>query len=110
MNILALLLVALMPIDTTLTISVLTDFQKRVTAIDKAFQMHMTDIVNQIFTVQNEFYQKAVKKIAGSYVRKSSRNYSKNTIIQFGYCSADIQHGTTTKLEHVKMWPGQLLN
>jgi uncharacterized protein len=62
-NLAALMLVAVCSADTTLTVSALTDFQKKVTAIDDAFQNRMTDTVEHIVNVQNHFHKKAIERI-----------------------------------------------
>ena len=62
-NLAALLLVAVFSADTTLTVSALTDFQKKVTAIDDAFQNRMTDTVEHIVNAQNHFHKKAIERI-----------------------------------------------
>ena len=62
-NLTALLLVGVFSADTTLTVSALTDFQKKVTAIDDAFQNRMTDTVEHIVNVQNHFHKKAIERI-----------------------------------------------
>ena len=62
-NLTALLLVGVFSADTTLTVSALTDFQKKVTAIDDAFQNRMTDTVEHIVNAQNHFHKKAIERI-----------------------------------------------
>lgn len=63
-NLAALLLVAVFSADTTLTVSALTDFQNKVTAIDNAFQNRMTDTVEHIVSIQNHFHKDAIRRIS----------------------------------------------
>lgn len=62
-NLAALLIIALLSADLTLTVSALTDFQRLVTQMDDAFQNHMTNTVYQIMESQNHFARKAVGRI-----------------------------------------------
>jgi len=63
-NLMALLSIAVLSADVTLTVSALTDFQKRVTQIDDAFQNHMTEVVEQLVVKQNFLYNNAIKRIS----------------------------------------------
>lgn len=126
LNILALLLVAILSMDATLTISALTDFQKRVAAIDEGFQNHMTDIVNQILSNQNSFYNKVIQRISVFKLtdRKNRiakqlsekrfeeliKDYFQSEVIQ--QMGQYIHHGTTTTLEHCEnvAWISYLIN
>ena len=126
MNVIVLVLVSLISVDATLTISALTDFQKRVSAIDKGFQTKMTDIVNQIFTAQSEFYQKAVRRIAVFELPERKREISRQLRekkfeeLLRDYYNSDIvrqmdnyiQHGKTTTFEHCEnvAWVSYLIN
>lgn len=62
-DILTILLVALISIDTTLTVTALTDFQEKILAVDENFQRHMTDMVERFYESQNYFHQKALDRI-----------------------------------------------
>lgn len=62
-NLLALLTVGIVACDFTLTVSALTDFQRRVIQLDDQFQNKMTDTVATMIHNQNEFKLKAVKRI-----------------------------------------------
>ena len=64
LNILVILCVSIVSVDTTLTISALTDFHKRVASLDEGFKNRMTDIVNQVFNIQNTFYHNVIQRIA----------------------------------------------
>lgn len=59
----ALVMIAVLSADVTLTISALTDFQKRVNDIDTAFQNHMMDAVAQMVTIQSDIRNKAAQRI-----------------------------------------------
>jgi len=126
LNILALVLISIVSIDTTLTISALTDFQKRVASIDEAFQNHMTNIVNQVYDIRNSFYNKVIQRIAvfklserKNRIAKQLRAKQFDELIK-DYYKADvvkqmgeyIQHGTTTTLEHCEnvAWISYLIN
>ena len=124
--ILSLILVSIISIDTTLTISSLTDFQKYVASIEEAFQNHMTDIVNRVYGNRNSFYLKAIQRIAvfklpgrKNRIAKQLREKQFVELIK-DYYESDvvkqmdnyIQHGTTTTLEHCEnvAWISYLIN
>lgn len=126
LSILALMLVSIISVDSTLTISALTDFQKRVASIDEGFQNHMTDIVNQVYGIQNSFYNKVIQRIAvfklperkkriAKQLREKQfmeliKDYYKSDVIK--QMDNYIQHGTTTTLEHCEnvAWISYLIN
>lgn len=56
----ALVLVSLCSIDTTLTVTALTDFQKRVNAVESNFQEHMTEAVDKFYSYQGTVFNRAV--------------------------------------------------
>ena len=125
-NFLALLFVAILSVDVTLTISALTDFQNRVAAIDQGFQTKMTNIVDQIFNGENKLYQKAVQRIAifklserrlkiSRQLREKRfeellKDYYNSEIVQ--EMNDYIQHGATTTFEHCEnvAWVSYLIN
>lgn len=63
-QLLALLTVAILSADATLTVSSLTDFQKHVNDIDAAFQSHMTEAVAQAVAAQSGIKTRAAQRIA----------------------------------------------
>ncbi len=63
-NLAALVLVGILSCDFTLTVSALTDFQRRVKAMDDNFQNHMTDAVASMIQNQNRLHLKAVQRIS----------------------------------------------
>ena len=64
MNLSALIIVALMSMDTTLTVSALTDFEDRIMKFDDEFQNLMVDNVDRMFAQTNHFYRSAIRRIA----------------------------------------------
>lgn len=126
LNIMVLLCVSFVSVDTTLTISALTDFQKRVASIDEAFKNRMTDIVNQVFNIQNYFYSKVIQRIAvfklperKNWIAKRLRENQFVELIK-DYFKADvakqtdekIQYNTASTLEHKENveWISYLIN
>lgn len=63
LNILSLILVAGISSDITLTVSGLSDFQKRINTFDDNFQSHMTEVIEHFYETQSYFQRKAVKRI-----------------------------------------------
>ncbi|HHW66473.1 HD domain-containing protein [Defluviitalea raffinosedens] len=126
LDILALILVSLISVDTTLTISSLTDFQKYVASIDEEFQNHMTNIVEKVYGNQNSIYKKAIQRIAvfklpgrknkiAKQLREKQfmeliKDYYKSDVVK--QMDQYIQHGTTTTLEHCEnvAWISYLIN
>lgn len=126
LNVLVLLFVAIISVDTTLTVSALTDFQNRVAAIDDGFQNRMTDIVNHMYDVKDTLKHKAVERIVvfrlpkrKAEIAKSLRDrkfqelleeYNNSEIIM--QMDNYIQHGSTTTLEHCQnvAWISYLIN
>jgi len=126
LNIQALIFISIISIDTTLTISSLTNFQNYVAYLDEKFQNHMTNIVDQIYSNQNSFYNKAVQRIAvfklpgrKNRIAKQLREKKFVELIK-DYYESDvvkqmdeyIQHGTTTTLKHCEnvAWISYLIN
>ncbi|NLM12291.1 MAG: phosphohydrolase [Epulopiscium sp.] len=126
LDLLALILVSLISVDTTLTISSLSDFQKYVVSLDEAFQNHMANIVERVFSNQNSIYKKAIQRIAvfklhgrKNRIAKQLREKQFLELIKDYYQSdlikqmdKHIYHGTTTTLEHCKnvAWISYLIN
>lgn len=125
-NILALLFISLVSIDTTLTISSLTDFQKYVASIEEEFQTHMSNIVDRIYDTKNSFYNKAIQRIAvfklsgrknriAKQLREKQfaeliKEYYKSDIVK--QMDEYVQHGNTSTLEHCEnvAWISYLIN
>jgi len=63
MNFLALLFMVIITVDTTLTVTALTDFKDRVTAIGNSFQNKMTDIVKYMYEKKDAVKQNAISRI-----------------------------------------------
>ena len=126
LDFLALVLVSIISIDTTLTISALTDFQKRVASIEEGFQNRMTDIVNQVYNIQNSFYRKVIERIAVFKLPERRKRIAKqlreNQFVELikDYFKADVekhmdknlQHDTTATLERCEdaAWISYLVN
>lgn len=126
LHVCALVFVAVISVDTTLTVSALTDFQKRVSAIDAGFQNRMTDLVNHMYDVKDTVKHKAVERIVvfqlpkrKAEIAKSLRNrkfkelmeeYNNSGVIQ--QMDNYVQHGNTTTLEHCQnvAWISYLIN
>jgi len=64
MNALALLTVAELSADVTLTASSLTDFQKRVAEVEAGFQEHMTDLVARLYEGKAPVRLGAARRVA----------------------------------------------
>ncbi len=125
-NTLALILISIISIDTTLTISSLTDFQNYVVSIDEEFQNHMTNIVDQVYRKRNYIYNKAIQRIVvfklsgrKNRIAKQLREKQFVELIKDYYESDGvkhldeyIQHGRTTTLEHCEnvAWISYLIN
>ena len=60
----ALVLIAVLSSDTTLTVSALTNFQKYIAELDASFQNKMENTVEKLNSSQSKFFGKAVKRIA----------------------------------------------
>ena len=126
LDILAHIFVSIISIDTTLTISSLTNFQKHVASIDEAFQNHMADIVERVYNNQNFFCYKVIERIKvfklpgrKNRIAKQLREKQFDELIK-DYFEHDvikqmdkyIQHGTTTTLQHCEnvAWICYLIN
>lgn len=126
LNFLAIILVSIISIDTTLTISSLTDFENYVASIDEEFQNHMTNIVDRVYGYRNSLYNKAIQRIAvfklsgrKNRIAKQIREKRFDDLIKDYYKSDEvrkmgesIQHGSTTTLEHCEnvAWISYLIN
>jgi len=126
LDVLALIIVSIISVDTTLTISSLTDFQNYVASLDEEFQNHMSNIVDRIYSNKNSFYNKAIQRIAvfklsgrknriAKQLREKQfleliKDYYKSDVIR--QMDEYIQHGTTTTLEHCEnvAWISYLIN
>jgi uncharacterized protein len=64
LNILSFVFIAILSADLTLTVSSLSDFQRKVVELDNAFQNHMTDTVNRIMSMESTLYHKAAGRIS----------------------------------------------
>ncbi|MGI6529719.1 MAG: putative ABC transporter permease [Clostridia bacterium] len=122
----SLLFVALLSIDTALTVSSLTNFQKQVTAIEEGFQNRMTNIVDKLFGYKENLYNKSVQRIRifkfpghrnriARQLREQRfeelvREYFEHEIVL--QMDKYIQHGNTTTLEHCEnvAWISYLIN
>lgn len=122
----ALVFIAVVASDATLTACALTDFQKNIKHFDDSFQTHMTDAVYQIISAENDFRHKAVKRIAvlklpmeKAKTRKKERKERFEELMKEYTDSPDVksmenffQHGETTTLEHAEnvAWISFLVN
>ncbi len=124
-NVLALLLIAVLSADTTLTVSALTNFQKYVAELDASFQNKMETTVEKMTASQDKFFGKAVKRIAVFKSKRSKIDEKESRIQRFKqlikkYIESPkvkkmdkfIQHGDTTTLEHCEnvAWISFLVN
>lgn len=125
-NVLALIFVSIISIDTTLTIMSLTDFRKYVAFIDEGFQNHVTDFVNRVFSKQKFNFQNVIQRVVvfklperKNRIAKQIREKQFIELIKDFYESdvvkqmdKFIQHGTTTTLEHCEnvAWISYLIN
>lgn len=126
LNVLGIILVSIISIDTTLTISSLSDFQNYIASIEEEFQNHMTNIVDRVYANKNSLYNKAIQRIAvfklsgrKNRIAKQIREkrfadlikdyYRSDAVKQMG---ENVQHGTTTTLEHCEnvAWISYLIN
>lgn len=62
-SILSLILIAIISSDFTLTVTALTDFEKKVTALDEQFQEHMTLAVDHLYEPKHSLRQNALDRI-----------------------------------------------
>jgi len=126
LDILSIILISIISADATLTISSLTDFQKYVASIDEAFQNHMTNIVDRVYSFPNSYLHNVIQRIAvfkfserknkiAKQVREKQfieliKDYYKSDIIK--QMDNYIQHGNTTTLEHCEnvAWISYLIN
>lgn len=126
LNFFALFFISLISVDITLTISALTDFQKRVAAIDNSLQNRMTDIVSHIYNKKDVIKQMAVSRITvfrlperkarvASHLKEKRfkqllEEYNNSEIIR--QMDNYIHHGHTTTLEHCQnvAWVSYLIN
>ncbi|MCQ2431681.1 MAG: HD domain-containing protein [Clostridia bacterium] len=125
-ELLTLLLVAILSADATLTVSALTDFQKRVSELDEAFQNRMTNRVYHMIYSGSGLYSKAVSRISvfkfptrKNAIAARIREQKFAELIKDFMDSPEvqqmdhyIQHGDTTTLEHCKnvAWVSFVLN
>ena len=106
----ALLFVAAISVDTTLTVSALTDFQKKVSVIDAEFQNRMTDLVNHMYDRKDTVKHRAVDRIVAfqlprrkAEIAQSLRNRKfDGRIQQFRHHSADAEAFRKSKPEGEK--------
>ena len=61
-NAMAMFFISAFSIDTTLTITALTDFEKHVALLDENFQKHMTEVVDKIYSNRGTFFRNAAKR------------------------------------------------
>lgn len=64
LDFMSLFFIAILFVDITLTVSALTDFQKRVADIDNGFQNRMTEAVSHFYNDSNGVYHKVIKRVA----------------------------------------------
>jgi len=126
LNALALIFVAAISVDTTLTVISLTDFKKYVAVIDEGFQNHVSDFVNRVFGNNKFNFQSVIQRIVvftlpgrKNRIAKQIRERRFYELIKDFYESDVVlqmdnymQHGTTTTLEHCEnvAWISYLIN
>nr|WP_276020318.1 phosphohydrolase [Acetivibrio straminisolvens] len=122
----AYILVSIVIIDTTLSISLLTDFQKYVVFIDEGFQNYVAVIVKLVYGKQDSCYYKVIQRImVFKFPRRKNRLVKQLREKRFveltkDYFESDvvkqmdkyIHHGTTTTLQHCEnvAWISYLVN
>ena len=79
--VLCVILVALHSSDFTLTVSHLTDFQRNIDEMEKAFQSKMTEEVDKLFERHSKLYGRTLSRIA-SFKMKESQNMIAAKIIK----------------------------
>lgn len=62
-ELIAMVLLAIFAMDIMMTITVLTDFEKKITAADELFHGKMADMVETIFKYTNSFYRKGISRV-----------------------------------------------
>lgn len=65
MELLAMILLAIFTIDMTLTISALTDFDKKVMQLDEEINDHMTEVIENFYHTTGELHIKAINRVKG---------------------------------------------
>ena len=70
-ELIAMVLLAIFTMDMTMTVTVLTDFEKKVTAADEIFHGKMADFVENAYKVTGDFYRKGINRV-------KKFNYPKN--------------------------------
>mgnify|MGYP000857582242 CR=1 FL=1 len=119
-------IIAAISIDTTLTISSLTDFQKYVASIGEGFQNQLNDFLTRIYSTRSSLYRKAIQRIVvfkfpgrKNRIAKQLRENQFEELIKdyFEYdivkeMDKHIHHGTTTTLQHCEnvAWISYLIN
>ncbi|MBQ2444509.1 MAG: putative ABC transporter permease [Clostridia bacterium] len=71
-DIAAFIFLILFTVDMTLTISSLTDIQRKIEAIDDNINLHMGDIVENIYVNSTNLSKKAIARISGVRFKKST--------------------------------------
>jgi len=126
MNLSALIFTGVLCSDLTLTVSAITNFQKRVAEAEDSFRIYMTDTVDQAFALHDRLHQMAVKRIVAFRLPKQraeavrklreekfaelTEKYFASS--RFRMMGQYIQHGKTTTLEHAEnvAWVSFLVN
>lgn len=74
----AMICVAILAMDMTLTIQALTDFERKVSAIGSTFSEKMNFLVEGTFNNTSKFYRKALKRVMGfKYPNDTQENIKK---------------------------------
>lgn len=119
-NLAALIFVAVLSADLTLTVSALTDFQRQVAELDNAFQNHMTETVYQIINSKNHFSRNAINRVqkfrhpirANGEARKLRKEKFSELMKKYMETPEYAQHRNTTAPEHYEnvAWISFLIN
>lgn len=120
LNLAALIFIAVLSADLTLTVSALTDFQRQVAELDNAFQSHMTQTVYQMIESKNHFSRNAINRVqkfrhpikANEEAQKERKAKFSELMKKYMETPEYKQHGNTTALEHCEnvAWISFLIN
>lgn len=76
----AMVLMAFLAMDITMTITVLTDFEKKVTAADDIFHGKMAEIVENLFKYTTDFYRKGIRRVKGFKYPSETQEHIKKAL------------------------------
>jgi len=126
LDILAYVLVSIVLIDTTLIISLMTDFRRYVVLVDGGFQNHIAVFAEHFYANPDSYYNRVMQRV-GDFKLSVSKNLIEKQLCEEEFAELikdyleydvikqmdeHIHHGTTTTLQHCKnvAWICYLLN